>query len=517
MSAIEYWSYVSTRACADPVRTVVLCVPDRAVRSAAEIGAFAHESGWIDEIENDGGVILAPIAPDGWANAPADLAREVYLEARRKLVAPARMSIPGRAGGLWAWEPLISLVGYGDGAEHAGNVMVAHPSFAASYVLVDGKPSSLAAGDEPSDHWFVAQPSESYRALNCEVPVAAWLMGSACDDELAGYLRAANGPEWSLRVSPELGGADPCIARRALRDFICHVVRWKSGPDGQLSWRQSRQEFYLGDRFDHRVVEIGYTSYHYALHIPCGMTREEAWGLPLVISIHGRGEPSYLYADKNGWEDLADETRAFMVAVPDSPYNVWCAERDDEVLERLIDDVASAYGCDRTRVYATGFSNGGAYICQQATTHPWLFAAVSPWNAPAAEVVAASGLGAYFYHPDFVAGDYELPFWICTGDSDDKGVTDRTSDLAYVLPPNGCAEQEPQVLDGSNRYTADAGYPEGDRLVSRVYANADGSPRVGLTVARDMPHGAIVDETRAAWAFMSRFRRLEGSHKVEEV
>ena len=57
----------------------------------------------------------------------------------------------------------------------------------------------------------------------------------------------------------------------------------------------------------------------------------------------------------------------------------------------------------------------------------------------------------------------------------------------------------------------------GERLTSRVFANADGSVRVGLTTARDMPHGAIADEARAAWAFMSRFTRPEGSHTVEEV
>jgi len=318
-------------------------------------------------------------------------------------------------------------------------------------------------------------------------------------------------------MNPELGGADPALARLAMRELVCHVIRWKNGPDGELAWHQSRQEFFFDGRFGHRVVELGWSSYHYALHLPTGMSPDEARGLPLVISIHGRGESPYLYADKNGWEDLADETRAFMVAVPSSPYNVWCADRDAEVLERLVADVAEAYGCDTTRVYATGFSNGGAYTCQQGTTRPWLFAAVSPWNAPPAEAIAGSDMGDYFYHPSFATGDYELPFFIVTGDSDDKGVQDRTADLADVLPPNGCTLESEQVWDASNRYTADHGYREGDRISTRVYCNAQGSPRVGLTVMRDMPHGAIADEARAAWEFMSRFRRPEGSKTVEEA
>ena len=95
MSSLRYWSYVSTRACEDPVRTIILCVPDACVRTASDVEQFARTSGWIDEVESDGGVIVAPVVEGGWANAPTDLARDAYLSARRELVAPARRSIPG--------------------------------------------------------------------------------------------------------------------------------------------------------------------------------------------------------------------------------------------------------------------------------------------------------------------------------------------------------------------------------------------------------------------------------------
>lgn len=517
MSGVDSYCYVSTRACADPVRTIVLCVPDAHAGSASDVAAFAQRSGWIDEVERDGGVLIAPVVADGWAKAPADLARTAFLQARGRLVAPARTSVPGRAGGLWAWEPLIAMVGYQEGAAHACGVMLAHPSFAASYVLVDGCATDFSVAEEPSDHWFVSNPSDSYHARACEVPVAAWLMGTACSDQLVDHVRATGAPSWALRESPELSGADPAIARAAMRGLVAHVLRWKSGPDGELAWHQSREEFYLGTRFEHRVVEVGLNTYHFALHLPEGKGTQDVRGLPLVISIHGRGEPSWLFADKNGWEDLADETGAFMVAVPDSPGNIWGAERDAEVLERLIDDVAGAYGCDRTRVYVTGFSNGGAYTCQQATSRPWLFAAASPWNAPSADAIAGSGMGDYFYHPSFVAGGYEMPFFVCTGDADDKGLPDRTADLDVLQPANGCVREGEQVWDASNAYTAEAGYREGERLRVRAYANEQGSVRVALLVARDMPHGAIADEARAAWEFMSRFSRPEGSKTVEEA
>lgn len=100
MLCTEYWSYVSTRAGKDPVRTVILCAPSESAGSLEAVASFARESGWMDEVERDGGVLLAPVVADGWDSAPADLARELYLQARRDLVTPTRTSIPGRAGGL---------------------------------------------------------------------------------------------------------------------------------------------------------------------------------------------------------------------------------------------------------------------------------------------------------------------------------------------------------------------------------------------------------------------------------
>ena len=517
MFAPEFYVYVSTRACADPVRTVILCAPDACARTREDVSAFARTSGWMDEVEHDGGVLIAPVVADGWHNAPADLARDAYLTMRRSLRAPSCMSIPGRAGGLWAWEPLIDLVGYSEGAAHAAQVLVAHPSFAAAAILVDGFATDLSAGDEPSDHWFVANPSPAYHALNREVPVAAWLMGSACDESFVTYLRGCGAPEWALRVSPELGGCGPELAHRAMGEFLTHVMRWKNSPDGELSWRGSREEFFLGDRFEHDCVEVGLNSYHYAVHLPAGMTREEAAGLAVVFSIHGRGEPTWLFSDKNGWEDLADELREFMVVLPDSPYNLWVADRDAEVLGLIIDKLAETYGCDRTRVYVTGFSNGAAYTCQQATTRPWLFAAASPWNCPPEEAIVSSGLGQYLYSSFAQDEGYEMPFFVIAGDSDDKGLPDRSCDLPTVLPLNRCDEQSEAIWDGSFCYLPERGYREGDRITTRVFSNAYGDVRVGVTQVRDMPHGAIADEARAAWEFMRRFRRLLGAKYVKEV
>lgn len=518
MSSPECYVYVSTRSCEDPVRTIVLCVPDASVRSVEDVQAFASASGWIDEAEFDGAVLLAPVVAGGWASAQGEPARDCFFAQRRMLQAPSHVSLPGRDGGLWAWEPLICLVGYEEGAAQVGATLVAHPSFAASAVLVDGAPQDLSRGEEPSDHWLVPKPSEAYHALNREVPVAAWLMGSATEDAaFVAYLEQAGGPSWRIRRSPELSGTAPALARLAMREFMTRVLRWKNAPDGTLAWHVNRQDFYLGERFEHASVEVGGLCYHYATHLPQGMTGEDVRGLPLVLSIHGRGEPAWLYAEKNGWEDLADETQAFVVVTPSSPRNIWMTGRDDDVLERIIAQVVATYGCDRSRVYLTGFSNGAAYTCQQATERPWLFAAASPWNCPPDEAIISSGLGKYIYAPDAADKGYQMPFWVCAGACDDKGVPDRSCDLPIVRALARRDDLTEQVWDGENHYVDAQGYAQGDRLTTQVLVDGAGVPRAGITQVRDMPHGAIADEARAAWEFMKRFRRPEGARMVEEV
>ena len=169
----------------------------------------------------------------------------------------------------------------------------------------------------------------------------------------------------------------------------------------------SRADFYASPRFALDSVVYGGRSYGFFVHVPEGLTAEQARGLPLVFSVHGRGEPAWMFAEKNGWDRLADETGAFLLAVPDSPENIWFLERDGGVFARMIDRLHSRYGIDRERVYLTGFTNGGMMTREAGTRYPQLFAALSPWNAPPAET-----------WPGFAEGGWQMPCFIYLGDND---------------------------------------------------------------------------------------------------
>ena len=195
-----------------------------------------------------------------------------------------------------------------------------------------------------------------------------------------------------------------------------HVIRWKDGPDGTLRFHPTRTEYYGDGEYQISSVCIATLDYPYGVRLPKGMTKAEATGLPLVYSVHGRGEPAWMFCAKNGWDVLQDETRDFVLVVPDSPGNIWQLERDADAFAAMTEKICAEYALDRSRVYLTGFSNGGSITREVGTTHPDWFAAISPWNGP---VLPGGGLMANTaIAPTLAESGCELPYWVCVGDSD---------------------------------------------------------------------------------------------------
>lgn len=509
----EFYAYLSSRAGTNPVRTIFLFVPESCARTMDMVEQFAHESGWFDEVEREAALLIAPVAPKGWAQEPKDLPKQIYLENRRNFHVAEGKGIPGTHDTAWTWEVLLNIVGYAEGAEFASSFVAAYPGFAAASIFVDGCTSDYGALACPSDHWLVAQPVD-YDLLNRDIAVAAWAMGSACD---TASLFSSSVGDTFFRESIELKGSNPAIAKQGMAWFG-EIIRWKNGPDGTLVHHITKTDFEEGASYIHGCAEGAGPEYPYALYLPCGLKSTEVTGLPLVLSLHGRGEPSYLWAEKNGWERLADETQAFAVLLIDSPGNIWDADRDGDALVSIVKELVATYGFDAERIYLTGFSNGAIFTCQMATAHPELFAAASPWNSPGqAAVAAGSQLGSYLYHEKLSSEGYEMPFWMAYGDSDDKAPYTVEDGFRAIADSNGCSQQPRCVWDGNNHYTADAGYAEGKRFNTALFCNAAGQNMASLTIMQNMPHGAIPDEARACWEFMCQFRRPNGSKKVEVI
>ena len=167
MSERTFWSMLSTKANWDPVKTIFLCVPSEYSSSRELTEQFADVSGWKQEAEDDGALLIAPIS-SGWSEESYDLIPEIYDANRNLFRAVGGVSTPGRDGIVWTWETLIYLAGYKDGADYAGNVLVSHPNMFAGTLLVGGTAHDFTPAKEKSDHWLVKNPSADYQIRKCE-------------------------------------------------------------------------------------------------------------------------------------------------------------------------------------------------------------------------------------------------------------------------------------------------------------------------------------------------------------
>ena len=396
-------------------------------------------------------------------------------------------------------------------------------------------------------------------------------------------------PAAQVRVFKGDFGSMPAMAEHVMRECFHHVVRWKNGPDGSLALVDSREEFYKSERYLRRTCGAGGNYYDYFVHLPLGKAAEEVKGLPLVISLHGRGEPAWMYADKNGWESLADETREFVTISADSPGNIWFWDRDAEAFPRMIRQMIDEFEIDPERVYLTGFSNGAIITREVGALYAEMFAALSPWNGPHFDSAAMreedtsrmeNGLGTEIMDvlESLAEQHKKLPVFMIYGDND-PGIKARENlFMPYYMRMNSCRAAEDfssdagyaadEIRTAENFYKKEEGFKEPERFMTYAYygetegvlldrkvckedtcrvntnienvvssslsgkmrserENAEdlpdrtgqssvgksekGQAMVCVTVMKNMPHGAIRDEARAAWMFMRQFRRSKDS------
>ena len=110
---MEYYAYVSTRACYDPARTIFVFAPQQDAATLQGAARFARTSGWQALAEYDGAVLIVPVAPQGWQAEPDTLPGQLFDQVRNRFASRCGKSLLGRRGMLWCWEIMVYWVGYG--------------------------------------------------------------------------------------------------------------------------------------------------------------------------------------------------------------------------------------------------------------------------------------------------------------------------------------------------------------------------------------------------------------------
>ncbi len=131
----------------------------------------------------------------------------------------------------------------------------------------------------------------------------------------------------------------------------------------------------------------GGRSRSYILHVPDGVRGTEP--VALVFDLHGAGGNGRQQQGMSGWQAVADR-EGFLVVYPDGVDGYWNVDDtccgtagneqiDDVGLIRAIIDELSADSCvDTTRIYVSGFSNGGGLAHRMGCDAGDIVAAVAP-------------------------------------------------------------------------------------------------------------------------------------------
>lgn len=123
--------------------------------------------------------------------------------------------------------------------------------------------------------------------------------------------------------------------------------------------------------------------YAYSLYVPENYTPRRQW--PLIVCLHGgySRDDDYILT----WLRLA-KSKGYVLLSPKSSRETWSAIRtpgtppnpavDLRSIRRMLDEVWQTYAVDRSRVYASGFSDGGIFTHILGLSFPELFAGIAP-------------------------------------------------------------------------------------------------------------------------------------------
>lgn len=150
----------------------------------------------------------------------------------------------------------------------------------------------------------------------------------------------------------------------------------------------ARVSLYVLNRTNGTVVSSGETRAH-LLHVP--KSYDPARPTPLVISLHALALWPAAQMEITHWNQVADE-HGFIVVYPSATmqvllFRIWRMKPEADLnadvryISDLIDSLEATYNIDPARIYANGFSNGGAMTFALSCTLSDRIAAVGTVSA----------------------------------------------------------------------------------------------------------------------------------------
>jgi len=231
--------------------------------------------------------------------------------------------------------------------------------------------------------------------------------------------------------------------------------------------------------------------------------------VPLIVAMCGTGHDTRKDAQDMGWIDKAQK-EGFIVLAPN--YNNASTYSETDTIASVIEYIIQNYPVDKTRVYSTGFSNGGAMSVALCRDYPQLFAGI-----------AAFGWMVDMPDKNDVYATYDMPFQLIQGTKEytsqtDSGamaiMRDEQQALRALFLMNEMIEESPNYMSVPYwGYKADkTSTSEFDGIkwsFSNFYKNGYSSPFAQLVLIENADHILNKYEAEVAWEFLKKYARNE--------
>ena len=138
----------------------------------------------------------------------------------------------------------------------------------------------------------------------------------------------------------------------------------------------SREEKEAMSGMDTETYYLG-TKDRIIAYIPTAVKNRADGTVPLVLNLHWTGGTPEEQVSENGWLEVAESEGFIMIAPFYGSYD--SVYRHTDYFADIVRDAFARYPViDRSRVYVTGFSNGGAAAVALTDQYPELFSAIAP-------------------------------------------------------------------------------------------------------------------------------------------
>lgn len=420
-----------------------------------------------------------------------------------------------------------ALVGYKEGGAAALLFGGRWASDFSSICAVDAAEVPAASLAAVGGKYVLPFPGDSTRAVEEEaiaagtVDTPVWFIRSGADTTnkaaLDFYLKAnradakGNGVYATTR---EGSAAEVWVTEKAQ----CPASIWKkfSGQFKrfmamQLPGRVAKAEDFTRKGFDIHEEWVNGELRRWMVYVPSTYTGSEK--VPMVLVMHGYTASMYAIAEESRWYDVAEKNGFIVVfaqglvrpadLMGNIPTAMWLAGAfaalagkdtdpavDLEFINTLLDRMEKDFNIDKTRIYATGHSNGSLMTWATGCRYTSRFAAIAPIGYMAAPTQDLD--------PALL-----LPAWAFLGEYDSAGVAELVEDNGTVKALQGW-----NAHNGTNEKTVAETTSYNGAFVTKSFVGKGDVPLVKYTVVKDTPHVYLQEESVAVWEeFFSRYSR----------